>query len=250
MKHTSVVLAALYSSVFVAGCGLPGSSAPNGMDGDDADGNLSAAEVASQTAAAAVKAVASILPVTDLQAIFEQGQSLPTCPTLELDPSGASIVLSLVYANGCTPARVAATSVFEGTVSGTAFISVNGFEFTMTDLAIDGQTLTGRIAGSFFTVDTGIDFAVNLNLVTASGLTIRGNATVAFNAGSGEFSIPESTLQAAMPSGDVVEITFSTTIVDARVSGSFVPFAGTATVEYLAASEEPLPQPEAVEFSR
>ena len=94
--------------------------------------------------------VAAILPVKDLQAVFEGGVIPAGCPDLSMEPDSNVIPLVLDYGSGCSPASYRDLTFF-GTVDGTAYIAVNAFEFSYSEFSAGGVALQGTITGSFIT---------------------------------------------------------------------------------------------------
>ncbi|MCH7752230.1 MAG: hypothetical protein IH898_08765, partial [Planctomycetes bacterium] len=113
----------------------------NGGDQPDTGGGTTVdtdAETAQRAAVIAIDAatwvasgIAVVLPIKDLQGIFELGQAPPSCPTLETDLSSpATMVLTMTYGAGCNPALYSAVE-FSGTATGDVFIAVNAFDVTL-----------------------------------------------------------------------------------------------------------------------
>jgi len=205
----------------------------SGVDTNDTTSTLEQQVVIGGTidAADAIgQGVAAILPVKDLQAIFEGGLPLPACPTLGMEPDATTITLTLGYGSGCNP-RLYPTSTFSGNIYGMAFIAVNAFEFECEDLLANGDALDGRIAGGFTRSDGGTVFSVNLDLILNDGTGVNGTATVQVHDITGIITVTNATVHVNTTAGMRVAIVFTDLLADAAKNGTFIPESGRATVE-------------------
>lgn len=182
--------------------------------------------------------VASILPVKDLQAIFEGGLTLPGCPTLGTEPDSNTILLELDYGHGCSPSLFP-EATFTGMANGTAFIAFNAFEFSYDEFQVDGVSLDGTIAGSHIPSDGATQFVISTDVVLSDGTRVDSNATVDVENATGVITIVEATAHAVLTTGDVVDATLADLMVDPATYGSFVPSAGTAAVDLDGDSQGP-----------
>lgn len=172
------------------------------------------------------RSVAAIRPAKDLQAIFESGQSPPVCPDLVTELDGNDILLTLDYSSGCAPPPYPIT--FGGSVAGTSFIAFDAFDYTLTDLVVDGESFGGTIAGSFVVSASGATFTVNVDLTLDDGTSVRGTATVEVEDASGILRFTADAVIATTMSDQSISITFNGLVVDAVSHVNFIPEAGTA----------------------
>jgi len=203
-----------------------------GTDGGDTAPTLQdeAVQAAIDSAEAVAQAVAAILPTKDLQAIFEFGMQPPTCPSLGTELQANDILLTLDYGTGCGPDAYP-QSLFEGIADGIAYIAFNAFDFEFGDFAVDGDALTGSVAGSFSLGAGAASFSVNLDLTIAGGGRVTGTASIEVDDATGAFVITEATLSVTAAEGDVFGVTLEGAMADPASAGSFVPEAGAAAVD-------------------
>ena len=228
-------------------------SADEGSGGDPSDTTLATQQqvVIGLTIGAAEaigRAVATIMPVEDLQAFFEDGLPLPACPTLGMEPEATTVILTLDYGSGCDPRLYPATT-FSGNAQGTAFITVNAFEFEFEDLQVGGDALDGGISGGFTRSDGSTVFNVNLDLTLSDGTGVNGNATVQVHDITGITTVTNATVHVNTTAGMRITVAFTDLVADAAGNGTFIPESGYATVE-LPADDQAVSGPTvAIEFT-
>lgn len=107
-----------------------------------------AKSAAEDAASVLAQSLIAVLTVKDLEAIFEDGAALPTCPNMETTIDPGAVVVRLDFAAGCTPAPYTAPRL-EGIVSADVFTSISTFDATLESLQYDGMELAGALTGTF-----------------------------------------------------------------------------------------------------
>lgn len=223
----------------------------NGLPvGDDGQPLLTAKQantIAPVTQAAAIiaKAVATIVPVRDLQDVLFGSMSLPVCPQLDATLDSDIIVVTFDYGGGCsTP--LYSDAVIEGSIGGDYFFGVNAVEFFFTDLSVNQTSMSGRVAGGFAPAADQVTFAVNVNVTLDDGSTVSGGATVIVESATGETTISNATVTVAEADQEPLSVVFEDLVVDTSIQADFRPESGVARFDVR--NDEPEPRTDAMKL--
>lgn len=213
---------------------------PVGEDGEPLLTAKQADTIAPVTQAATIiaKAVATIVPVRDLQDVLFGSMGLPACPQLDATLDSDIIVVTFDYGGGCsTP--LYADALIEGSIGGDYFFGVNAVEFFFTDLSVNQTSMSGRVAGGFALATDQVTFAVNVNVTLDDGSTVSGGATVIVENATGDTTISNATVTVAGADQETVSVVFEDLVVDASVQGDFRPESGVARFDVRNDDAEP-----------
>jgi hypothetical protein len=194
------------------------------------------------------QAVVVILPAKDLQAIFEYGLPAPVCPSLGVELGSNTIGLTLEYGTGCPPTAFPLSSL-EGTVEGTSYIVFNAFDFELEDVAVDGSSLSGSIAGGFTLAAETTSFTLTVTLFLSDGTKVAGSGSVRLDNQAGRITIEDADLTVVYPGGGSYAIVLRKVVCDPANSGRFVPTGGEATVVLEEDDQEPGERPFSLTFT-
>jgi hypothetical protein len=147
---------------------------PGGAPSPLSDGDAEAIALSAVTTVA--KAVASVLPVKDLQAIYEAGHPLPACPSLKGEIDAGNILLTLDYGGGCTPALYR-SATFAGRIEGVALAAYDSFDLALIDTAVDGESMIGSVGGRFEREGRTTSFRISIDVTLDGTDHLRGNVT-------------------------------------------------------------------------
>ena len=191
-----------------------------------------------QAATIIAKAVATIVPVKDLQDVLFGSMSLPACPQLEATLDSDTIVVTFDYGEGCSTPMYS-DALIEGSIGGDYFFGVNAVEFFFTDLSVNETSMSGRLAGGFAPASDQVTFAVNVNVTLEDGSTVSGGATVIVESATGGTTISNATVTVAGPDQETLSVVFEDLVVDTSVQGDFRPESGVARFDVRTDDPEP-----------
>jgi len=174
------------------------------------------ARIAVVSAQAVVQAVAAIVPIKDLQAIYENGRPRPRCPVMSAQFQSSSATVTLDYGTDCQPDAFAA-----------AQISYNGLKYELDQFLADGSALSGSITGGFMIQGAQTKFTTSVDLRLADGATVRGRATIIYEDNNQRLTILESRLAIGRAGKSSQSVTISNAIVDGSTTSSLIPHSGT-----------------------
>ncbi len=178
---------------------------------------------------AVAKIVAVVAPVKDVEDSLAGGADFVACPAMDVALETDVLDLDLAYAAGCGTSHHPDVSV-DGTVSGELYYAVDAVELEFTDLNIDGDVLTGRVAGGFGASAAEATFAVNVN-VALGDVTITGGATVIVDEQTGAMSVRDATLTVSAPDCDDVTAVLANVVIDPNANANFAPESGSLTFD-------------------
>lgn len=189
-------LSSLAVTVILVGCNqvptIPGGGSEDmpvpGADNVSPLSKVEAEAVAVEASRAVARAVAAVLPVKDLQGIYDGGQPLPSCPSLAGEIEGGNIRLTLDYDGGCRPLLFKG-STLAGMVEGVSYAAFDSFDLELKSTSFDGESLTGTLAGRFERTGGSTAFSITLNTTQGAGDRIRGRATVDVDPAAGTFTV-------------------------------------------------------------
>ena len=184
------------------------------------------ARIAVVSAQAVVQAVAAIVPIKDLQAIYENGRPRPRCPVMSAQFQSSAATVTLDYGTDCQPDAFAAAR-FGGEARGTTQISYNGLKYELDQFLADGSALSGSITGGFMIQGAQTKFTTSVDLRLADGATVRGRATIIYEDNNQRLTILESRLAIGRAGKSSQSVTISNAIVDGSTTSSLIPHSGT-----------------------
>ena len=222
-------------------------SLPVGEDGEPLLTAKQADTIAPVTQAAAIiaKAVATIVPVRDLQEVLFGSMSLPACPQLDAVLDTDIILVTFDYGVGCSTSLYS-DALIEGSIGGDYFFGVNALEFFFTDLSVNQTSMSGRVAGGFAPATDQVTFAVNVNVTLEDGSTVNGGATVIVENATGGTSISNATVTVAGADRESLSVVFEDLVVDTSLQGDFRPESGVARFDVR--SDDPEPRTDAMKL--
>ncbi len=203
----------------VGSSALPDNTPSAGLTADEAG------QIALGAAKAVAQSAAAVMPLKDLQAIFEFGMPPPACPVLDATvSSGNTLSIELNYGEGCRSSYFADSSL-SGKARGVFYAGDYRFSMSFEELAVDGEAVTGSTGGAV--EPTSGDTAMRLELSAGSGgVTVRGTANVTLESGGASMRISGERLTATTSDGKSYQLALREVLVTAAANPSLVPQAG------------------------